>query len=227
MRFNHLSILSTLTALVLAASVSASPQNTKDFDRYFSKASMAYKVPEPVLRSICHIESKGNPWAININGIGFKPKSEAEALALLSATESRPWLLTIEYPRQAKRYNFFASKTEAKKALSDIYSRNRRWYLPNPKSTSIRKLDMRSVDIGLMQINHLYHGRHFNAKADLFDPETNILYAAKYFRQLLNRHGTIKKAVAHYHSNTDRYQRIYLSQFWPIYQQLIGPRKKV
>ena len=80
---------------------------------------------------------------------------------------------------------------------------------------------MRSVDIGLMQINHLFHGRHFADKATLFDPQTNIFYAAKYLRKLLNRHGTLKEAVAHYHSNTEKYQAIYLSQFWPIYQQFI------
>ena len=200
--------------------------SVREFDRLFNRAAKTHGVSEAVLRSICRIESKGNPYAININGIGFQPHNEHEALGLLLNTEKRPWLLTLNYSDEEPHYSFFRTRKDAQNALNEVYSNNRRWYVKNPKA-NIRKLDMRSVDIGLMQINHLFHGRHFPDKASLFNPETNIFYAAKYLRKLLDRHGTLKDAVAHYHSNTEKYQAIYLSQFWPIYQKLIGNPSKV
>ncbi len=192
-----------------------------DYDRYFSAAAKAYGVPEVVLRSICELESKGNPWALNVNGVSFQPASREEALALLEHTRQRPWLLSVRYRKQEPQLSFFRSEKDAQRALSEIYSNNHRWYLENPVHTDIRRLDMRSVDIGLMQINHLFHGRHFDSQAEIFDPRTNIFYAAKYLRRLMSRHGTIKKSVAFYHSNTEKYQAIYLSLFWPIYHEYV------
>lgn len=191
------------------------------YDHYFKKAATTYGVAEIVLRSICELESKGNPWAININGIGFQPQSKQAALALIRETEQRPWVLQVQYGRQAPHLSFFRSKKAARRALNEIYDNNHRWFLPNPNKVSIRKLDTRSVDIGLMQINHLFHGRHFDSHEQLIDPRTNIFYAAKYLRRLMTRHGTLKQAVAHYHSNTQKYQTIYLSLFWPIYQEYV------
>lgn len=217
--------LLTALCLLLAGSLSygkSNGENQHTFDQWFASAAKAHGVPEVVLRSICELESKGNPWAVNINGIGFQPESKEAALTLIEATQKRPWVLTLRYATHEPQVSFFRTEKHARKALNEIYQNNRRWYLNNPVAAEIRKLDMRSVDIGLMQINHLFHGRHFDSKAELFDPETNINYAAKYLRRLMTRHGTLKKAVAFYHSNTHKYQTIYLSLFWPIYQQYAG-----
>lgn len=194
-----------------------------NLDQVFATASKTYGVPVAVLKSICELESKGNPWALNINGIGFQPDTKQQAMALLRNTQDRPWALTLHYKGEAPKTSFFRTKSDARKALNDIYSNNRRWYLPNPTNVVLRKLDIRSTDVGLMQINYLFHGRHFNSKEDLFDPVVNIHYAARYLRKLMSRHGTLKQAVAHYHSNTQKYQTIYLSLFWPIYQQYLSP----
>lgn len=227
MKLIHPIRLALLIALLFSSLTGYALVDKKPYSRLFYQAAKAHNVPVEVLKSICQLESKGNPWAVNVNGIGFQPDSKQEAIALLENTQKRPWVLTIEYRNQKPTYSFFSSKRDAQNARNDIYSNNHRWHLENPRKTDIRKLDMRSVDIGLMQINHLFHGRHFESKESLFDTRTNIFYAAKYLRRLLNRHGSIKQAVAHYHSNTDKYQNIYLSHFWPIYQQYIGQRKKV
>lgn len=191
------------------------------YDRYFSAAAKTHGVPEVVLRSICELESRGNPWAVNINGVGFQPDSRQAALGLLENTRKRPWLLTLRYGNEEPQFSFFRSRQDAQRALNDIYNNNHRWHLENPRYTNIRKLDTRSVDIGMMQINHLFHGRHFESREALLDPQTNIFYAAKYLRRLMNEHSTLRQAVAHYHSNTAKYQAIYLSLFWPIYQEYV------
>ena len=45
------------------------------------------------------------------------------------------------------------------------------------------------------------------------------MYAAKYLKTLLHRHGSTEQAVAFYHSNTQQYQSKYLKLFRPIYQK--------
>ena len=82
-----------------------------------------------------------------------------------------------------------------------------------------------SVDIGLMQINWKFHGRHFDSMQALFDPATNLDYAARYLKALLKEHGDVEKAVAHYHSNTEEFQNRYLQAFRPVYEkQLLAAR---
>lgn len=68
------------------------------------------------------------------------------------------------------------------------------------------------IDIGCMQINHHFHGENFASLQQMFDPRTNVEYAAKFLRNLHDRHETWTMAVARYHAgpNNDPAQKQYV-----------------
>jgi len=59
------------------------------------------------------------------------------------------------------------------------------------------------IDVGCMQINHRYHGKHFTSLDQMLDPAVNVEYAARFLAQLKEREGTWTKAVARYHAGPD------------------------
>ena len=190
----------------------------------FTNAAANNGLRPEILKSIAEMESQSNPWAINLNWEGFLPTSKRQAITLVKQAESKPWLLKVEYGDQPQRM-FFSSKADAEHALLDIQNGAEQLRLPRPDSWQIRLMDVTSVDIGMMQINWKFHGRHFESPEQLLDPKTNVEYAAKYLRKLINQHGNEQQAVAFYHSNTLAYQAQYLALFWPIYQkQLLAKR---
>jgi len=187
----------------------------------FKQAAAKHGISETVLRSICEVESQNNPWAFNVNGEGFQPASLTDALNQINNIHTRPWLLKLSFKRRASTRLFYRSEKDAQLALVDILKDAKRWGFTPPKKSHIRLLDVKSTDIGYMQINWRFHGRHFNSVAELYDPAVNIDYSARYIKKLIQRHGSMSKAVAFYHSNTQRYQAIYLNNFWPVYQKHI------
>jgi soluble lytic murein transglycosylase-like protein len=68
------------------------------------------------------------------------------------------------------------------------------------------------IDIGCMQINLMYHGERFSSLQDMFDPAQNVAYAARFLRELYDRHETWTMAVARYHAgpNNDPAQQRYV-----------------
>ncbi|HLP68870.1 MAG TPA: lytic transglycosylase domain-containing protein [Rhizobium sp.] len=66
-----------------------------------------------------------------------------------------------------------------------------------------RRRGAKLIDIGCMQINHHYHGSEFRSVEDMFDPESNVAYAAHFLRNLHDRHETWTMAVARYHAGPD------------------------
>ena len=194
-------------------------------DPLFDQAAARYGVKPALLHSIAEMESQLHPWAVNLNWEGFKPRTKADAIELVQAAEQHPWLLRLDYPEHSQRL-FFATRQDAINALEQTKSNAALLGINRPSDWEIRKLDTRSVDIGLMQINWKFHGRHFESLAQLFEPDVNVAYAAKYLRKLLSQHGSTERAVAFYHSNTQRYQSQYLKLFRPIYQkQLLLARR--
>jgi hypothetical protein len=67
---------------------------------------------------------------------------------------------------------------------------------------AMRSKGTRSIDVGCMQINLLYHPDAFAAIELAFDPQANTLYAARYLRELFARTSDWRKAAALYHSAT-------------------------
>jgi hypothetical protein len=69
------------------------------------------------------------------------------------------------------------------------------------------------VSIGLMQINWRYWGpRLGRTKAELLDPETNLIYGARILRDGLGRSGSIWSRISNYHSGSlqerDKYNQL-------------------
>ena len=184
----------------------------------FQQAAERYRIKPALLHSIAEMESQMHPWAVNLNWEGFKPRSKADAIQLVEAAQANPWLLRLDYPDESQRL-FFPTQRDAQAALEQTKRNAAMLGINRPSNWEIRLLDTRSVDVGLMQINWKLHGRHFDSLATLFEPHNNVMYAAKYLKTLLHRHGSTEQAVAFYHSNTQQYQSKYLKLFRPIYQK--------
>jgi len=59
------------------------------------------------------------------------------------------------------------------------------------------------IDVGCMQINHYWHKSAFASLDDMFEPEKNVAYAAKFLQKLRKREGSWTLAVARYHAGPD------------------------
>jgi hypothetical protein len=73
----------------------------------------------------------------------------------------------------------------------------------NEAIASVRALQaqgMRSIDVGCMQVNLLYHPTAFATLEQAFDPAANAAYAARFLVQLYGQTGSWPKATAAYHS---------------------------
>ena len=81
---------------------------------------------------------------------------------------------------------------------------------------------MRSIDVGCMQVNLLYHPDAFATLEDAFDPARNAEYAARFLVQLHTQTGAWPAATAWYHSATPElgsdYQRK-VASVWPDEQR--------
>lgn len=68
------------------------------------------------------------------------------------------------------------------------------------------------IDLGCMQINHHYHGEHFASAQAMLEPRLNVEYAARFLKNLHDKHDTWTMAVARYHAgpNNDPAQKQYV-----------------
>jgi hypothetical protein len=64
-----------------------------------------------------------------------------------------------------------------------------------------RREGKKLIDLGCMQVNHYYHGTNFRSPAEMLVPEKNIIYAARFLKQLRQEHGSWTMAVARYHAS--------------------------
>ncbi len=80
-------------------------------------------------------------------------------------------------------------------------------HYPDSKAEALARLhelrarDMRSFDVGCMQINYRWHGQEFDSLEAMLDPATNTDYAARYLAQLQKREGSWDAAIRRYHSS--------------------------
>ncbi len=65
---------------------------------------------------------------------------------------------------------------------------------------ALQSAGRRSIDIGCMQVNLLYHPGAFADPSTGLRPEANIRYAATFLRELYGRFGNWADAIANYHS---------------------------
>ncbi len=61
---------------------------------------------------------------------------------------------------------------------------------------------IRSIDVGCLQINLMYHPDGFSSLEQAFDPHANALFAARFLTDLFHQTGSWPHAAAAYHSQT-------------------------
>jgi soluble lytic murein transglycosylase-like protein len=93
-----------------------------------------------------------------------------------------PWPWTINADGAGA---FFASKQQAIDAVKALQARG-----------------VRSIDVGCLQVNLMYHPNAFASLDDAFDPRTNARYAARFLNALYADSHDWLRAVAAYHSQT-------------------------
>jgi Transglycosylase SLT domain len=121
-------------------------------------------------------------------GSGIPP----HLLAAISRVESgrrdpvsgdfHPWPWTVNAEGQGF---FYDSKAEAIAAVRGMQAQG-----------------IRSIDVGCMQINLMYHPDAFPSLDVAFDPQANAAYAVRFLKELFAQTGDWTKATATYHSAT-------------------------
>lgn len=82
-------------------------------------------------------------------------------------------------------------------------------YIASSLPEALRKLDeyrargITLVDLGCMQINYRWHGDKFANPTQMFEPERNVDYAARFLAELKQRHGNWTMAAARYNAGPD------------------------
>jgi hypothetical protein len=116
----------------------------------------------------------------------------ARLLAAIGLTETgrvdpasgrpRPWPWTINAEGEGQ---FFETKRQAVAAVSALQARG-----------------VRSIDVGCLQVNLMYHPDAFATVEDAFDPRLNATYAARFLNALYVDCRDWAHAIAAYHSET-------------------------
>ncbi len=70
-----------------------------------------------------------------------------------------------------------------------------------------------NIDIGCFQINYRWHASGFQSLDDMFDPDMNALYAARFLSELYREFGDWTGAAGAYHSRTPEYADRYKVKF--------------
>lgn len=96
--------------------------------------------------------------------------------------KARPWPWTINAEGQGF---FFASKQQAIDAVRALQARG-----------------VRSIDVGCMQINLMFHPDAFASLDQAFDPGANTAFAARFLNALYTVSRDWPSAIAAYHSET-------------------------
>ncbi len=94
----------------------------------------------------------------------------------------RPWPWTINVEGRGQ---FFATKADAIATVR-----------------ALQASGVRSIDVGCMQVNLMYHPNAFASLDEAFDPGANARYAARFLNALYGASGSWVQATAAYHSQT-------------------------
>lgn len=107
-----------------------------------------------------------------------------------------PWTINAE-----GRGQFFASKAEA---IAEV--------------RRLQASGVRSVDVGCMQVNLMFHPQAFATLEDAFEPARNADYAARFLVELQQKSNNWLQAASHYHSHTPEFAEAYRQKVvaaWP------------
>jgi soluble lytic murein transglycosylase-like protein len=105
-----------------------------------------------------------------------------------------------------------------------VMAEGRGRYLPTKAAAiaevrKLRKAGVKSIDVGCMQVNLMYHADAFDSLEDAFDPAQNVAYAAQFLKALKDELHSWIKAVGSYHSRTPAYFTVYRSKVVAAWRQ--------
>ena len=99
---------------------------------------------------------------------------------------------------------FYPSKAEAIRAVKRLQAQG-----------------VKSIDVGCMQINLVYHPDAFNSLEEAFDPKANVTYAAKFLKNIYeNKDNDWIKAAMAYHSSVPVKAQRYKKKLVNAYEQV-------
>jgi hypothetical protein len=135
------------------------------------------------------------------------PLSVLRAIALTETGRTRegafrPWPWTVNMEGAGK---WFDSFEEARAYVAQHHARG-----------------ARSYDVGCFQINYRWHGQHFASLDQMFDPDANAAYAARFLSELHAEFGDWSRAAGAYHSRTPYFAGKYRTRFDRIRGRLIA-----
>ena len=110
------------------------------------------------------------------------------------------WPWTINARGKGK---FFKSKDEALEHVINYLRRGRK-----------------NIDIGCMQVNHMYHPNAFVNLEKAFDPEINVEWSANLIKNLYIKYGSYREAVGYYHSYRTTKKNQYASKVFKTWREL-------
>lgn len=82
------------------------------------------------------------------------------------------------------------------------------------------KRGVSNIDIGCFQVNYRWHADGFRSLDDMFNPDLNALYAARFLSELYREFGTWTEAAGAYHSRTPEFSDRYKSKFRDVLEKV-------
>ena len=174
-------------------------------------------VAAAVVWIVCASPVSANPWAelprlceeaaARAAAASGVPISVLRAIALTETGRTkqgsfRPWPWTVN---MEGRGVWFDSFEEARDYVAKHHARG-----------------ARSYDVGCFQINFRWHGQHFASLEEMFDPDANAAYAARFLSELYSEFGDWSRAAGAYHSRTPTFAGKYRARFDRIRARLLG-----
>lgn len=121
----------------------------------------------------------------------------SEALLAISVVETgrdlRPWPWTVNLAGEG---HWLASQDEAAQLVETALNEG-----------------LTNIDIGCFQLNYRWHASGFGSVEEMFDPDQNALYAARYLAKHYARTGDWALSAAAYHSATPEHADRYLARY--------------
>ena len=111
------------------------------------------------------------------------------------ATQAWPWTVTSQGEGK-----YFPSKAEAIAEVRRLQGRG-----------------IKSIDVGCMQINLMYHPTAFATLEQAFDPEANVGYAARFLKGLYEATSNWVTAASYYHSQTPSLAAAYRERLMKVW----------
>lgn len=176
----RLPVTAALAAAVLATSYAVPASAQVVGQAVALPAAPRPGVPSPAAQCRAAIGSAERTAGIPerlMQAIGVIESGRRDETGILTAY---PWTINAEGAG-----SYYATKAEAIAAVNALRARG-----------------VRSIDVGCMQVNLMYHSGAFASLEEAFDPAANAAYAAKFLLRLFAQTGSWPGATAGYHSLT-------------------------